>query len=73
MDRARRAFEANGIQPVTIPVRGGTDGSQLTFKGLPCPNLSSCDMNAHGRFEFVPVGHMDRMVQVLLTILRMEA
>lgn len=73
VDRARRAFEANGIQPVTIPVRGGTDGSQLTYKGLPCPNLSSCDMNAHGRFEFVPVGHMDRMVQVLLTILRMEA
>lgn len=69
VERARQAFITCGVQPVTIPVRGGTDGSQLTYMGLPCPNISSCAMNVHGRFEFVPVGQMDKMVQVIRTIL----
>ncbi len=60
------AIRAAGLQPVCEPFRGGTDGAALSFRGLPCPNLSAGYENAHGRFEFVPVPSMAKNVEILL-------
>lgn len=68
VDRAKRAMEAAGIEPVISPVRGGTDGAQLSFRGLPCPNLFAGGLNFHGRFEFVPVPSMHAAVSVIINI-----
>lgn len=62
----RRAIRAVGLEPKSEPFRGGTDGSSLSFRGLPCPNLSAGYENAHGRFEFVPVPSMAKNVEILL-------
>ena len=51
-----------------IAMRGGTDGAQLSFRGLPCPNLSACYYNAHGVKEFVPVRELECMVDVMQTL-----
>ena len=63
--RLRTAIERSGLTPVCEPFRGGTDGATLTFRGLPCPNLSAGYENAHGRFEFVPVESMEKNVEIL--------
>lgn len=68
VDRAKMAMEEAGIQPIIQPVRGGTDGAQLSFKGLPCPNLFAGGLNFHGRFEFVPVPSLHAAVSVLINI-----
>ena len=60
------AIRAAGLEPRSEPFRGGTDGSALSFRGLPCPNLSAGYENAHGRFEFVPVLSMAKNVEILL-------
>ena len=60
------AIRAAGLEPRSEPFRGGTDGSALSFRGLPCPNLSAGYENAHGRFEFVPVPSMAKNVEILL-------
>ncbi len=60
------AIRAAGLEPRSEPFRGGTDGSSLSFRGLPCPNLSAGYENAHGRFEFVPVPSMAKNVEILL-------
>ncbi|MBR6377432.1 MAG: peptidase T [Oscillospiraceae bacterium] len=60
------AIRAAGLEPKSEPFRGGTDGSALSFRGLPCPNLSAGYENAHGRFEFVPVPSMAKNVEILL-------
>ena len=65
VDNARRAYVAQGIDMKIIPMRGGTDGAQLSYRGLPCPNLSACYYNAHGVKEFVPVPELEAMVDVL--------
>lgn len=65
VDRARAALETCGITPVSIPVRGGTDGAMLTVRGLITPNLGTGGGNCHGRFEFASITKMDRMVDVL--------
>jgi tripeptide aminopeptidase len=57
-----------GIEPVIQPVRGGTDGAQLSFMGLPCPNLFAGGLNFHGRFEFVPIPSLHAAVSVILNI-----
>ena len=62
------ALEANrevGIEPVAVPARGGTDGAQLTFRGLPCPNLATGGYNAHSVREFVPVRSLELTVDLL--------
>jgi tripeptide aminopeptidase len=56
------------INPVIKPIRGGTDGSQLSFKGLPCPNIFAGGLNFHGRYEFIPIQSMDKAVQVIVKI-----
>ena len=60
------AIRASGLEPKSEPFRGGTDGSALSFRGLPCPNLSAGYENAHGRFEFVPVASMAKNVEILI-------
>jgi len=69
VDRAKRAMEAAGMQPVEVPIRGGTDGARLSFEGLPCPNLCTGGENYHGRFEFIPVEDMEKCVNMLVNIL----
>lgn len=65
VDVMLQAYEDCGVTPHVIAMRGGTDGSQLTFRGLPCPNISSGYYNAHGPLEFVPVHDLRAMVDVL--------
>jgi tripeptide aminopeptidase len=55
VDVAFKAMEAAGVKPVVRPIRGGTDGAQLSFKGLPCPNIFAGGLNFHGKYEFAPV------------------
>lgn len=68
IDRAKDAMRKAGVEPKTVPIRGGTDGAHLSFMGLPCPNLSTGGHNFHGRFEYIPVQSMDRMVDVLVNL-----
>ncbi|MBR5739569.1 MAG: peptidase T [Lachnospiraceae bacterium] len=72
VDRALEAFRKAGVEPKTVPIRGGTDGARLSYMGLPCPNLSACGENCHGVLEFVSVNDMDRMAEVLVEICRAE-
>jgi tripeptide aminopeptidase len=71
IETAREAIEALGIEPKIIPVRGGTDGSRLSYMGLPCPNLFTGGHNAHGRFEFIPVDSLEKAAQVILKIVEL--
>ena len=68
LERADHAFRANGVEPVVKPIRGGTDGAQLSFRGLPCPNLSTGGYNFHGRKELIPVPSLEKMVDVLVSL-----
>ena len=70
IDRAKAAMEAVGITPVIVPIRGGTDGARLSFEGLPCPNLCTGGYNFHGRFEYIPVEDMEKVVQLLIEIVK---
>ena len=69
IDRAKAAMEKVGIQPLEVPIRGGTDGARLSYEGLPCPNLCTGGENFHGRFEFIPVEDMEKCVDMLVTIM----
>ena len=71
VERAKAAMIAEGIQPLTTPIRGGTDGARLSFMGLPCPNLFTGGQNFHGRFEYIPVEDMEACVRVLHRIVTM--
>lgn len=68
IDTAAKAFEAVGVAPKTVAIRGGTDGAALSFKGLPCPNLSTGGYQFHGIYEFIPVRALETMPKVLLEI-----
>ena len=68
VENANKAFNQNGIKPISRPIRGGTDGATLSFKGLPCPNLSTGGVNFHARNEFVPASSLEKMVDVIVTI-----
>lgn len=69
VDRAMNAMRAVGMEPVAVPIRGGTDGARLSYEGLPCPNLCTGGENYHGRFEFIPVEDMELCVKMLVKIL----
>lgn len=73
VNTAFAAMEAVGVKPNVKPIRGGTDGAQLSFKGLPCPNIFAGGMNFHGRYEFVPVQTMEKAVQVIVKIAELVA
>jgi tripeptide aminopeptidase len=62
-----------GISPLICPIRGGSDGAQLSFKGLPCPNIFTGGMNFHGRYEWIPVQSMDKAVKVIVKIAELSA
>ena len=68
IERAEQAFSAAGVVPKVIPIRGGTDGAQLSFRGLPCPNLSTGAYCCHGVNEFIPVSSLEKMVEVLVEL-----
>ena len=68
LERAKKAFLDNGVEPAVLPIRGGTDGARLSFMGLPCPNLSTGGYNFHGRKELIPVPAMEKMVDVLASL-----
>jgi len=69
----KRAIADCGLTPRTDPFRGGTDGAALSFRGLPCPNLSAGYENAHGRFEYVPIPSMEKNVEILLRLCEIYA
>ena len=72
VDNAMEALKQCGIQPHTVPIRGGTDGANLTYMGLPCPNLGTGGFNYHGPFEYVSITMMEKQVEVLLKILELN-
>jgi tripeptide aminopeptidase len=66
---ATNAMRELSITPVLKPIRGGTDGAQLSYKGLPCPNIFTGGVNFHGRYEFLPIQSMDKATQVIVRII----
>ena len=68
VENVRRIMESMGITPISVPIRGGTDGSRLSYMGILCPNLCAGGANAHGRFEYVPIQSMDTIVELLKKI-----
>ena len=73
IDTAFEAMEAVGVKPNVKPIRGGTDGAQLSFKGLPCPNIFAGGLNFHGRYEFIPIQNMEKAVKVIVKIAQLVA
>lgn len=73
IDVAFTAMEAVGVKPNVKPIRGGTDGAQLSFKGLPCPNIFAGGLNFHGRYEFVPIQNMEKAMKVIVKIAELVA
>lgn len=73
IDTAFKAMEAVGVKPNVKPIRGGTDGAQLSYKGLPCPNIFAGGLNFHGRYEFAPIQNMEKAMQVVVKIAELVA
>ena len=73
IDIAEEAMRNVGVPPKVTPIRGGTDGAQLSFKGLPCPNIFAGGLNFHGRYEFIPIQSMEKAQQVIVEIARLTA
>ena len=73
VEKAIRAMEMAGVKPRIQPIRGGTDGANLSFKGLPCPNIFAGGLNFHGKFEWVPLESMQKASAVILNIIKLYA
>ena len=73
IDIACQAMHEVGVEPKIKPIRGGTDGAQLSFKGLPCPNIFTGGVNFHSRYEFVPVGSMKKAMMTIVKIVEIVA
>lgn len=73
IDLASRAMKECEVVPIIKPIRGGTDGAQLSFKGLPCPNIFAGGVNFHGRYEFLPVSSLEKSAQVIAKIIELTA
>ena len=73
VEKAVKALEMAGIKPHIQPIRGGTDGANLSFKGLPCPNIFAGGLNFHGKFEWVTVENMEKAEAVILNIIKLYA
>lgn len=71
VDIAKQAMLNAGVTPKVQPIRGGTDGAQLSFKGLPCPNIFAGGLNFHGRYEYVPVSSMEKATDVIIEICKL--
>ncbi len=70
IENAKAAMSEAGVEPMIVPIRGGTDGARLSYEGLPCPNLSTGGMNFHGVHECIPVPSLQKMVQVLVNLVQ---
>ena len=68
IDTARAAMQEMGIEPIIVPIRGGTDGARLSYMGLPCPNLCTGGHNAHGVLECITVQALETVSQLLVKI-----
>ena len=73
IDIAFAAMQEAGVEPKVKAIRGGTDGAQLSFKGLPCPNIFAGGLNFHGRYEFVPIQSMEKAMNVIVKIAELTA
>jgi tripeptide aminopeptidase len=73
VEMAMKAVSARGITPKIIPIRGGTDGSKLSYMGLPCPNLFTGGHNFHSRYEFIPIRSMEKAVEVIVKIVELNS
>lgn len=73
VEKAVKAMEMENIKPIIQPIRGGTDGANLSFMGLPCPNIFAGGHNFHGKLEFVPVESMEKASKVILNIISLFA
>jgi tripeptide aminopeptidase len=73
VDIAEKAMKDLGIKPLIKPIRGGTDGCQLSYMGLPCPNIFAGGHNFHGKYEYVPVESMQKAVEVIVKIAELTA
>ena len=73
IERARRAMIEAGVKPLVRPIRGGTDGSRLSFMGLPCPNIFTGGMNFHGRYEYASLTTMNRAMNTIINLARIWA
>ena len=73
IDTAFKAMEAVGVEPHVKAIRGGTDGAQLSFKGLPCPNIFAGGLNFHGRYEFLPVRSLEKSMETVIKIIELSA
>jgi len=73
VETAKKAMELCGVEPHVVPIRGGTDGSRLSYMGLPCPNIFAGGHNFHGKLEYVVVGSMEKAVAVILKIVELYA
>lgn len=73
IDLAFKAMEEAGVKPHVKAIRGGTDGAQLSFKGLPCPNIFAGGLNFHGKYEFVPIQSMEKAMNVIVKIAELSA
>ena len=73
VDIASKAIRQAGVEPKVKPIRGGTDGAQLSFKGLPCPNIFAGGHNFHGKYEFVPIQSMEKATEVVKNIIKIVA
>ena len=73
IETAEKAMREAGVEPKVQPIRGGTDGAQLSFKGLPCPNIFAGGENFHGKYEYVPISSMEKAKDVIVNICRIVA
>lgn len=73
VEKAVKAMEMAGVKPKIQPIRGGTDGANLSFKGLPCPNIFAGGMNFHGKMEFAPIENIEKASEVVLNIIKLYA
>jgi tripeptide aminopeptidase len=71
VETAQKAMEELGIEPIVVPIRGGTDGSRLSYMGLPCPNIFAGGLNFHGKFEYVSLDVMEKATLVILKIIEL--
>ncbi len=70
IDKVKEAMEELGIEPIITPIRGGTDGARLSFMGLPCPNICAGGENFHGKYEYVCIQSMEKIVELLIGVVQ---
>lgn len=73
VDNVKEVLKKMNIEPIELAMRGGTDGSELSYKGLPCPNICAGYENAHGKFEYVSIQTMEKIVEILINIVKSNA